>query len=235
MENKVIYTPFISKPFELPESQAIAPIPISFPIPEYRGANPDRKVIPIYDVVITSKQEEHKPSKIKDSSKETPLNWAREQLSSKYGKKYSDKKKFKEDLKNAYEKELTSRGISKEYADYIVAQDALESGWGSSSLSEFYNFGGVKETREGKGVQKKTKESYDGKILTDTVDSFRQFDSLDDYVKYKIDLLGNSNYNVFAYRPDQLYNRLVTAKNKYATDPNYEKKLNSVYRTYLAV
>lgn len=102
-------------------------------------------------------------------------------------------------------------------------------------MSEFYNFGGVKETREGKGVQKKTKESYDGKTLTDTADSFRQFDSLDDYVKYKIDLLGNSNYNVFAYRPDQLYNRLVTAKNKYATDPNYEKKLNSVYRTYLAV
>jgi flagellum-specific peptidoglycan hydrolase FlgJ len=102
-------------------------------------------------------------------------------------------------------------------------------------LSEFYNFGGVKETRKGKGVRKKTKESYDGKTLTDTIDSFRQFDSLDDYVKYKIDLLGNSNYNVFAYRPDQLYNRLVTAKNKYATDPNYEKKLNSVYRTYLAV
>ena len=102
-------------------------------------------------------------------------------------------------------------------------------------MSEFYNFGGVKETRKDKGVQKKTKESYDGKTLTDTIDSFRQFDSLDDYVKYKIDLLGNSNYNVFAYRPDQLYNRLVTAKNKYATDPNYEKKLNSVYRTYLAI
>ena len=128
MENKVIYTPFVSKPFELPESQAIAPIPISFPIPEYRGVDSDREVIPIHDVVITPKQEESKPSKIKDSSKETPLNWAREQLSSKFGKKYSDKKKFKEDLKNAYEKELTSRGISKEYADYIVAQDALESG-----------------------------------------------------------------------------------------------------------
>ena len=128
MENKVIYTPFISKPFELPESQAIAPIPISFPISEYRGANPDREVVPIHNVVITPKQEESKPSKIKDSSKETPLNWAREQLSSKSDKKYSDKKKFKEDLKNAYEKELTSRGISKEYADYIVAQDALESG-----------------------------------------------------------------------------------------------------------
>lgn len=61
--SSVVYTPFISKPFELPESQAIAPIPISFPIPEYRGANPDREVVPIQDVVITPKQEESKPSK----------------------------------------------------------------------------------------------------------------------------------------------------------------------------
>ena len=45
MTNKVTYTPFISKP--IPESSAISPIPISFPISEYRGADPDREVIPI--------------------------------------------------------------------------------------------------------------------------------------------------------------------------------------------
>ena len=32
-----------------------------------------------------------------------------------------------------------------------------------------------------------------------------------------------------------MYNRLVTAKNRYATDPNYESKLNAVYKSYLAV
>lgn len=237
MAGKITYTPFISKP--IPESSALSPIPISFPISEYRGIDPDREVIPVQ---YTPPKTE---SKIEDTTEKSPnpFKWARLTLHSapevieevKSGKTYSDKKKFRSDLKSAYEKELTARGLDPEFADYIAAQDALESGWGTSSLSEHYNFGGVKETREGKGVQKKTKESYDGKTLTDTVDSFRQFDSLDDYVKYKIDLLGNSNYNVFAYRPDQMYNRLVTAKNKYATDPDYEKKMNAVYKTYLAI
>ena len=237
MAGKITYTPFISKP--IPESSALSPIPISFPISEYQGVDPDKEVIPIQ--YTPPKTESEVETTTEEPS--NPFKWARLTLNSvpkvieeaKSGNTYSDKKKFKSDLKAAYEKELTARGISTDYADYIAAQDALESGWGTSSLSEHYNFGGVKETRKGKGVQKKTKESYDGKTLTDTVDSFRQFDSLDDYVKYKIDLLGNSNYNVFAYRPDQMYNRLVTAKNRYATDPDYEKKMNAVYKTYLAV
>lgn len=45
MLTKVTYKPFISKP--IPESSARSPIPISFPISEYRGADPDREVIPI--------------------------------------------------------------------------------------------------------------------------------------------------------------------------------------------
>lgn len=232
MAGKITYTPFISK--TIPETSALSPIPISFPISKYRGVDPDKEVIPIQ--YTTSKPEsETKP----EDGQPNPFKWARLTLHStpeiKSGKTYSDKKKFKLDLKSAYEKELTARGLNPEFADYIAAQDALESGWGTSSLSEHYNFGGIKETRKDKGIQKKTKESYDGKTLTDTVDSFRQFDSLDDYVKYKIDLLGNENYNVFAYRPDQMYNRLVTAKNKYATDPDYERKMNEIYKTYLAI
>ena len=231
MAGKISYTPFISKP--IPESSALSPIPISFPISEYRGVDPDREIIPVQ---YTYPKMESEIETITEESL-NPFKWARLALHStpKSGKIYSDKKKFKVDLKAAYEKELQARGISTDHADYMVAQDALESGWGTSSLSEHYNFGGVKETREGKGVQKKTKESFDGKTLTDTVDSFRQFDSLDDYVKYKIDLLGNENYNVFAYRPDQMYNRLVTAKNKYATDPDYESNLNAIYKSYLAI
>lgn len=232
MAGKITYTPFIPK--TIPETSALSPIPISFPISKYQGVDPDREVIPI-QYTPSKPESETKP----EDGQSNPFKWARLTLHStpeiKSGKTYSDKKKFKLDLKSAYEKELTARGLNPEFADYIAAQDALESGWGTSSLSEHYNFGGIKETRKDKGIQKKTKESYDGKTLTDTVDSFRQFDSLDDYVKYKIDLLGNENYNVFAYRPDQMYNRLVTAKNKYATDPDYERKMNEVYKTYLAI
>lgn len=232
MAGKITYTPFIPK--TIPETSALSPIPISFPISKYQGVDPDKEVIPI-QYTPSKPESETKP----EDGQSNPFKWARLALHStpeiKSGKTYSDKKKFKLDLKSAYEKELIARGLNPEFADYIAAQDALESGWGTSSLSEHYNFGGIKETRKDKGIQKKTKESYDGKTLTDTVDSFRQFDSLDDYVKYKIDLLGNSNYNVFAYRPDQMYNRLVTAKNKYATDPDYERKMNEVYKTYLAI
>lgn len=45
MAGKITYTPFIPKP--IPESKVVAPISISTPIPEYRGADPSREVIPI--------------------------------------------------------------------------------------------------------------------------------------------------------------------------------------------
>lgn len=45
MSSKITYTPFISKP--IPESSALSPIPISFPISEYQGADPDKEVISI--------------------------------------------------------------------------------------------------------------------------------------------------------------------------------------------
>ena len=267
MAGKITYTPFISKP--IPESSAISPIPISFPIWEYQGADPDREFIPIQyaseikkvdtsqnNIVenpmewsrLVLKEKEKKQSK--DQNKESvtfwtptlneyqkfvadqPINYV--EVPTAEGKIYSDRKEFKKDLKEAYEKELAARGLPTEFADYIGAQDALESGWGKSSLSKQFNFGGIKETRKGKGVDKKTKESYDKKDLVDVIQSFRQFDSLEDYVKYKIDLLGNSNYNVFAYKPDQMYNRLVNAKNKYATDPDYIIKLLKMYKSWLA-
>ena len=47
-------------------------------------------------------------------------------------------------------------------------------------------------------------------------------------------VLGNSNFNIFAYMPDKLYNRLVTAPKRYATDPNYENKMNRMYKSVLA-
>ena len=45
MTSKISYTPFISKP--IPESSALSPIPVSFPISEYRRIDPDKEVIPV--------------------------------------------------------------------------------------------------------------------------------------------------------------------------------------------
>lgn len=60
-------------------------------------------------------------------------------------------------------------------------------------------------------------------------DSFRDFDNLQDYIDYKINLVGNDRYNVFAYSPEEYFERMKIGG--YATDPNYVSKLNSVLQT----
>lgn len=245
-QSKVIYTPFISKPIKvseikIPESIVNQPIPISFPKDDPEGVIPGEPLKAKYD--LSTKHEPQYPVGEKEDyntveKSDNPIEWRFELgvLKPKIGNTYSDRKEFVKDLTNAYEKELESRGLSKEYAKYIVAQDALESDWGRSSLARYFNFGGIKEFREGQeGIEADTKESFDGETLKTTKQKFRKFKDLEDYVKYKIDLLGNSNFNVFAYMPDKLYNRLVTAPKKYATDPDYENKMNRMYKSVLAL
>lgn len=245
-QSRVIYTPFISKPIkiseiEIPESIVNQPIPISFPKDDPEGVIPGEPLKAKYD--LSTKYEPQYPIGEKEDyntveKSDKPIEWVFElgTLKPKIGNTYSDRKEFVKDLTNAYEKELESRGLSKEYAKYIVAQDALESDWGRSSLARYFNFGGIKEFREGQeGIEADTKESFDGETLKTTKQKFRKFKDLEDYVKYKIDLLGNSNFNVFAYMPDKLYNRLVMAPKRYATDPNYENKMNRMYKSVLAL
>ena len=71
MANKVTYTPFISK--RIPESSALSPIPISFPISEYREIDPDQEVIPIQ--YTPSKPEPEVETTPEKSS--NPFKWAR--------------------------------------------------------------------------------------------------------------------------------------------------------------
>lgn len=61
---------------------------------------------------------------------------------------------FKSKMLSTYEKILKEKGISKDYAKYLVAQDALESNWGKSSLSDVNNFGGIKATGNSPYVEK---------------------------------------------------------------------------------
>lgn len=46
-------------------------------------------------------------------------------------------------MKPIYESILTSKGIDKSYADYLVAQAALESNWGKSQSGK-NNLSGIK-------------------------------------------------------------------------------------------
>lgn len=152
---------------------------------------------------------------------------AQEAVESKNGKIYTNQRDFVEDMTAAYTKALAARGISTDYAKMLVAQDALESNWGKSSLVKDFNFGGIKAVNGTPFVEKETKEYSAGKEMRKTKSKFRKFNSLDEYVNYKISLLSGKRYQAFTGDPTQFYHRIKAGG--YATDPNYVAKLTNMY------
>ena len=152
---------------------------------------------------------------------------AQEAVESKNGKIYTNQRDFVEDMTAAYTKALAARGISTDYAKMLVAQDALESNWGKSSLVKDFNFGGIKAVNGTPFVEKETKEYSAGKGMHKTKSKFRKFNSLDEYVNYKISLLSGKRYQAFTGDPTQFYHRIKAGG--YATDPNYVAKLTNIY------
>ena len=145
------------------------------------------------------------------------------------GKIYTSKQEFVKDMTAAYTKALAARGISIDYAKMLVAQDAIESNWGKSSLSKAFNFGGVKAVKGAPFVEKETKEYSSKEGVHKTKSKFRRFNSLDDYVNYKISLLSGKRYQAFTGDPSQFYSRVKAGG--YATDPNYVAKLTNMYNS----
>ena len=150
-----------------------------------------------------------------------------EAVESENGKIYTNQRDFVEDMTAAYTKALAARGISTDYAKMLVAQDALESNWGKSSLVKDFNFGGIKAINGTPFVEKETKEYSAGKGMHKTKSKFRKFNSLDEYVNYKISLLSGKRYQAFTGDPTQFYHRIKAGG--YATDPNYVAKLTNIY------
>lgn len=157
------------------------------------------------------------------SSNSTQTSGSKQNTSKSVRTNFKDQSDFVQQMTDAYAAELQKRGYDPAFAEYIVAQDALESSWGKSQ-SGSNNFGGIK----GKGTSKQTKE-WDGSKMISVTDSFRDFNDLKDYINYKIDLVGNNRYNVFDYSPEEYFERIKAGG--YATDPNYVSKLNSVLQT----
>lgn len=135
-------------------------------------------------------------------------------------KKFRNRKEFQDTMIPIYEAMLIKKGLSPTFAKALVAQDGLESAWGSKPSGNF-NFGGIK----GKGTTKKTREVLNGKDVYIN-DSFRDFNSLEDYVNYKINLLNNNRYKAFAGDVSEFADRVH--KGGYATDPNYSRILNNI-------
>ena len=140
--------------------------------------------------------------------------------------KFKTTKDFVNTMKPIYESVLQDKGLDKSYADYLVAQAALESNWGKSQSGK-NNLGGIKvmASQKGKGLGtiRKTREVIDGKN-TYINDEFRDFNSLEDFANYHVNLLNNKRYK--AFNGDFISN---VVKGGYATDPRYKNVLTRIY------
>jgi len=129
---------------------------------------------------------------------------------------------------------------------YLVAQAALETGWGKSIIrqqdgSSSHNLFGIKAHTgwDGDSARVLTTEYQGGKAVKEAA-SFRAYDSyahsFEDYVSF---LQGNGRYDqalASTAKPDQFARELQKAG--YATDPQYARKINQIARqmqTYQAV
>lgn len=82
------------------------------------------------------------------------------------------------------------------FASVLIAQAAIESNWGRSTLSAKYNnFFGIKAGKswKGKAVNMKTGEVFDGKQVTIN-SNFRVYDSLADSIRDRNRLLRTQRY-----------------------------------------
>ena len=117
-------------------------------------------------------------------------------------------------------------------ASITLAQAALESGWGAQAAGN--NLFGIKADRSWKGptIDFRTTEHVDGKDVK-LVDKFRRYDnwqaSMIDHAQF---LLKNPRYAPCFKETTGVGWAMQLQACKYATDPNYAKKLQSIIRDY---
>ncbi len=119
------------------------------------------------------------------------------------------------------------------YPSLILAQSALESGFGQSDLAKVHhNFFGIKRTGQESSAAYQTEEVLGGESVTVTA-NFRAYDSVEDSVKDYAVLVGTlPRYRgvVEADSPEEAARALV--QGGYATDPAYAEKLIHMIQTY---
>lgn len=153
---------------------------------------------------------------------------------SKLSFSFSSKDDFKNTMLPIYENILLSKGIDPVFAKSLVAQDGLESAWGSKPSGD-NNFGGIKSRYDEKqkkyidpGTLLKTREVVDGKDEY-PYQMFRDFASLEDYAEYKVNLLNGKRYKAFDGGLEDFSRRVSVGG--YATDPKYKDVLDRIIRS----
>jgi flagellum-specific peptidoglycan hydrolase FlgJ len=110
----------------------------------------------------------------------------------------------------------------------ILAQAALETGWGSSVVGN--NFFGIKSHGQAGGVKAATHEVVNGKRVNIT-DSFRSYETPEDSIRgYGSFLKNNKRYEgLLGAGSGNVSDQLeALQRSGYATDPNYSSKLRAI-------
>lgn len=116
-------------------------------------------------------------------------------------------------------------------ASVTLAQAALETGWGASTIGDAKNLFGIKGTGPAGSISVPTKEFINGRMVT-VRDSFRKYHSWQESIEDHGKLLLNSRYSpALRYKndPDRYAHAIHDAG--YATDPNYASKLISIMKS----
>lgn len=127
------------------------------------------------------------------------------------------------------------------YASVMIAQAILESGYGSSALSNapYYNLFGIKGSYNGQSVYMATQEYLNGQWV-EMNEPFRQYNSYWESFQDHANVLrstsfatGTAHYSgVWKSQTTSFYDATNYLTGRYATDPGYAQKLNWLIETY---
>lgn len=128
------------------------------------------------------------------------------------------------------------------YASVMIAQAALESGWGNSALASepYFNLFGIKGDYNGQTVNLNTLEDDGSGTYYEIKDGFRDYDnyeqSLNDYANVLTGLGSpwRENFYAGARRSNTTHYSDATTHltGRYATDTRYKNKLNTIIESY---
>ena len=126
---------------------------------------------------------------------------------------------WKAELWAAYKRQ----GCSDTLARNLVGQDALETGWGRSTVGD-YNYGNIKAGGSWKGA---TKSAYDKREGSN--DAYRSYNSIDEYAADKVRLIRNKYHVTNEDSPSVFAQKMK--QGGYATSPTYVANLIKVIKS----
>lgn len=141
-----------------------------------------------------------------------------------------DQKSFVRNVLPAAEKASAATGIP---TNVIMAQWALESGWGKSGLAKTGNLGGIKEWGKGAAVDMPTKEVVNGEKIN-TMGRFKDFKgNIGSYADSYAKLMSGPRYAQVRAQRDPLKAIDALSRSGYATEkPDiYRKGITGTYQT----